>query len=144
MSTLIRWMERYPDVEVVVTHGLGWRLFRDGDHIKLPEEVWSPFDNPNLRLQLLFPIALGNVWDYPMPQVRPTIEECVRRVGAERLMWGTDMPIVTRFWTYRQNIDFIRLYCDFLSSEDLDRILGGTAARLMGVSSSAGRGSSDG
>ena len=133
LKTLMRWMERYPDVNVVHTHGFPWRLFIDGDRLKLPESVWEPFENSNLYLQLLFPITLGNVWDYPMVEVRPTIEECARRIGPDRLMWGTDMPIVTRFWTYQQNIDFIRLYCDFLSSNDLDLIFGGTVARLMGL-----------
>ena len=68
-----------------------------------------------------------------MAEVRPAIQECVQRIGADRLMWGTDMPIVMRFWTYRQNIDFIRRYCSFLSAEEMDAILGGTSARLMGV-----------
>ncbi len=133
LQTLGRWMLRYPDVKVVMTHGLGWRMFMDGDGISLPPEAWKPFENPNAYLQLLFPIALGAVWDYPMPQVRPAIEECVRRIGADRLMWGTDMPIVTRFWSYRQNIDFIRRYCDFLSGDELDAIFGGTVARLLSV-----------
>ena len=73
-----------------------------------------------------------------MPQVRPAIEECVRRIGADRLMWGTDMPIVTRFWSYRQNIDFIRRYCNLLSSDELDAILSGTTARLLSVGQASG------
>ena len=132
VRTLQRWMDRYPDATVVVTHGLMWRMFMDGDSVHVPDEVWAPFENPNLHLQLLFPIALGNVWDYPMPQAQPTVRECVERIGSRRLMWGTDMPIVTRFWTYRQNIDFIRSHCDFLSHKDRDAILGGTMARLLG------------
>ena len=47
-------------------------------------------------------------------------------------MWGTDMPIVLRHWTYRQNIDFIRSYCDFLGADEMAQILGGTVARLLG------------
>ena len=133
VATLQRWMDRYPDVTVVMTHGINWRLFIDGDRIALPEAAWAPFENPKLHLQLMFPIALGDVWDYPMAEVRPTIQECVQRIGADRLMWGTDMPIVMRFWTYRQNIDFIRRYSSFLSTEEMDGILGGTSARLMGV-----------
>jgi predicted TIM-barrel fold metal-dependent hydrolase len=135
LKTLVRWMERYPDVKVVMTHGLAWRLWVDGDRLRLPKDVWAPFENPNLHLQLMFPIQLGSIWDYPMPQVRPTLEECAKRIGADRLIWGTDMPIVTRFWTYRQNIDFIRRYCGFLSAEEQDAIFGGTVARLLGVSS---------
>ena len=133
LRTLARWMERYPDAQVVMTHGLEWRLFTEDDGLRIHEDVWRPFDNPNLHLQLLFPIALGALWDYPMPQIRRTIEECVRRIGANRLMWGTDMPIVARFWTYRQNIDFIQTYCDFLSEEEMNSIMGGTVARLLGV-----------
>ncbi|HAC17421.1 MAG TPA: hypothetical protein DCF78_02435 [Dehalococcoidia bacterium] len=95
--------------------------------------MWSAFDNPNLHLQWLFPIGLGSVWDYPMPQVRSTIEDCVNRIGADRIMWGTDMPIVMRFWTYRQNLDHIREYTESLSDEQRDAILGGTVARLLGL-----------
>ena len=133
VATLIRWMERYPDVQVVMTHGMGWRLFIEGDGLNISEEVWEAFDNPNLHLQWLFPIALGAAWDYPMPQVRSTIEECVTRIGADRIMWGTDMPIVMRFWTYRQTLDHIREYTEFLSDDQRDAILGGTVSRLMGL-----------
>ena len=128
---LLRWMERYPQATVVITHGFPWRRLMDDEKVDLTEEVWAPFENRNAYLQLLFPIALGNVWDYPLSQVQPALEQCVRRIGAGRLMWGTDMPIVLRFWTYRQNIDFIRNYCDFLSAEERDLILGGTAERLL-------------
>jgi len=48
-------------------------------------------------------------------------------------MWGTDMPIVMRFWTYQQNIDFVTRYCNFLSKKDTDLIMGGTIANLLGV-----------
>ena len=133
LKTLQRWMERYPDVTVVHTHGLNWRLFLDGDGLTLPQEVWAPFENPKLHLQLLFPINLGNLWDYPMPQVQPTIEECVQRIGADRLLWGTDMPLVLRYWSYRQNIDYIRRYCDFLGQREKDQILGDNMARMLKV-----------
>ena len=59
----------------------------------------------------------------------------MERLGAERLMWGTDIPMVMRYWTYRQNITFIRDYCDFLTSEEMDAILGGTTKRLLGLDS---------
>ena len=133
LEILMAWMARYPDVTVVHTHGLAFGMHREGDWLNIPEYVWKPFDNPKLHLQLLFPIGLGHVWDYPMPQVRPTLQECLQRLGAHRLMWGTDMPMVLRYWTYRQNIDFIRKHCEFLTPVELDAILGGTTARLVGI-----------
>ena len=133
LDTLTRWMDRYSDVPVVMTHGIEWRAFMTNDSVDLPDEVFAPFDHHNLHLQFLFPIALGAVWDYPMTQVQPAIEKCVSRIGADRIMWGTDMPIVMRFWSYQQNIDLIRTYSDQISADERDLILGGTVARLLGV-----------
>ena len=127
------WMESYPDVHVVLTHGLNWRMFREGETLSVPEQVFqaAPIDSPNFNLQLLFPIFFGGDWDYPMPQIRPTMETVVRRIGADRLIWGTDIPMVLRYLTYRQSLDYIRRYCDFLSTQEMDLILGENMVRLM-------------
>ena len=117
----------------MLTHGFPWGLFSEGETIKLPETVWEPFENPRLSLQLLFAIALGGTWEYPLPQAVPVFEECLRRIGAARIMWGTDMPIVMRHWTYQQNIDFVEKHCGFLSAEDRGLIMGGTTRRLLGL-----------
>ena len=135
LGVLRKWMERYPDVKVVLTHGFSWRMFRNGGTLSVPEEVLdaAPVDNPNFNVQLLFAVFLGGEWDYPMPQMRPALEQLARRIGADRLVWGTDMPIVMRHYTYRQNLDYIRRYCDFLSPQEVDLILGGNMERLMGT-----------
>ena len=128
-------VERYPDMRVVLTHGLSWRVFMDGDGLSVPDEVFEalPLDSPNFYLQLMFAIYLGGMWDYPMLEVRPTIEQLVERVGVDRLVWGTDMPMVMRFYTYRQNLEHIRVCADFLGKREMEMILGGNMTRLMGL-----------
>ena len=128
-----RWMERYPDVKTVLTHGLSWRLFVEEEGLVVPDEVLDavPSDNPNFHLQVLFAIFLGGIWDYPMLQVRPAMEKLVEGIGADRLMWGTDTPMVMRFYTYRQCLTHMRTCCDFLAPDGVDRIVGGNMARLM-------------
>ena len=130
------WMERYPDNKVVLTHGLTWRMFIGENSLAIPDEVLDavPSGSPNFHLQLLFPIFLGGMWDYPLLQVRPTMEKLVERIGVDRLLWGTDMPIVMRFWTYKQCLEHMRICCDFLDDDQVDQIVGGNMARLMGLS----------
>ena len=130
---LQRWMERYPDATVVVTHGLQWRTFLEGDEFRFPEEGWELFQSPRCHLQLLIPIQMGAVWEYPWKEAGPIVKECVDRIGADRLIYGTDMPMVARFCTYRQTLDQFRSHCDFLSPGERADILGGTAARVMGI-----------
>ena len=55
----------------------------------------------------------------------------IERIGADRIIWGTDIPIVMLHWTYRQSLDYIRSYCDFIPDEDMELILGGNMARLL-------------
>ena len=133
LRILMRWMERYPDTIVSITHGFPYRSFIEGDRIVLPDAVYQPFQNPNLSIEVCFPVRIGDLWDFPYREVIPTFQSMVERIGADRLMWGTDMPFQNRHCTYRQSIDHIVKYCDFLSQEEMDLIMGGTAARVLGL-----------
>ena len=114
------WLERYPGVPTVHTHGFPWRLFRDGGRLRLPAALFEPFQVSTASLQLLFQISLGNIWDYPYPELATAVAQLVDTLGSDRLMWGTDMPNVERFCNYRQ-----------ISDADIDNIVGGTAAQLF-------------
>ena len=133
LRILGRWMERYPEAVCSITHGFPWRLFVEHDQILLPDEIWQPFANPNLSLEVCFPVRLGDWFDYPYRQVWPTLEQMVERIGADRLLWGTDMPFQNRFCTYRQSREWIEKECEFLRAEDLQKIMGGTAARILAL-----------
>ena len=134
-ETVSRFIGRYPDVQVVLTHGLSWRSFADESGVHVPDAAYAalPIDNPNFHVQLLFAIFLGGMYGYPMTQIRTALEKVVERLGPGRLMWGTDIPMVMRFQTYRQSLDSLRLNLDFLDQADIDLICGGNTARLMGV-----------
>jgi len=131
LAILSRWMERYPQAVCSLTHGFPWRAFLEADRIELPEAIWEAFAHPRLHLEVCFPVRLGDLFDYPYREVWPTLAELVERLGAQRLLWGTDMPFQNRFCTYRQSRAWIERYCDFLRPEQLAAIMGGTAARLL-------------
>ena len=134
LQVLSRWMERYPEAICSITHGLPWRLFLEGDRLVLPEAVWEPFANPNLSLEVCFPVRLGDLFRFPYREVWPALELMLERIGSDRLLWGTDMPFQNRFCTYRQSRDWIEGgLCDFVSPEDVEHIMGGTAARILGM-----------
>jgi len=133
LRILMRWMERYPNTMCSLTHGFPWRVFLQDDQLVLPEAIWEPFQNPNCHLEVSFPVRLGDLFEYPYRQVWSTLEEMVDRIGAEQLLWGTDMPFQNRFCTYRQSRDWIEKHCTFLSEKDLSYIMGGTAAKILGL-----------
>ena len=103
LGILQRWMTRYPGTLCSITHGFPYRSFLEGDRIRLPEGVWAPFENPNLSIEVSFPVRIGDLFDFPYHEAIPAIEEMVERIGADRLLWGTDMPFQNRHCTYRQS-----------------------------------------
>ena len=135
LRRISRWMDIYKDVPVVLTHGLGWRSFIQGNSVVIPEEVYEalPVSNPNFHMQILFAIFLGGLWEYPMLEIQPTLKELVERFGVNRLQWGTDIPMVMRFYTYKQNLTHIQRVSSFLKDSEIALITGGNIARLLGV-----------
>lgn len=133
LGVLTRWMNRYPNTVCSITHGFPWRVFFDGYKTKLPEGIWTPFENPNLSLEICFPVRIGDLIDYPYREIWPAFSEMVDRIGPDRLLWGTDMPFQNRFCTYRQSRDWIEKYDHGLNAEELSLIMGGTAARVMAI-----------
>ena len=135
---LVRWMERYPELTCSLTHGFPWRAFlNDEGRFELPDELWEPFWGENCNLEVCFPVRIGDLFDYPYREVWAVLEELIQHVGPAHLLWGTDMPFQNRFCTYRQSRKWIEV--DFakavgLEKRDLDMIMGGTCARLLGIS----------
>jgi hypothetical protein len=133
-KVLIRWMERYSDTVVNLTHGFPWRAFVEGDgFMDMPEEIWRPFENSKCHLEVCFPVRIGDWFDFPYREVWPVLEAMVEHIGADHLNWGTDFPFQNRFCTYRQSRDWIEKYCAFLGEEELAMVMGGTTARMLGL-----------
>jgi predicted TIM-barrel fold metal-dependent hydrolase len=100
---------------------------------EIPEEAMTVYKRDNLQLEVMFPITWGGVWDYPYPEAQALIRGMRDLFGASNLLWGSDMPNVERFCTYRQCVDYVRRHCPFLSAAEKDKILGDNAADLVGL-----------
>jgi len=131
---LLRWMDRYPHVKVIITHGPPWLAFTNrGELDSLPEEFWDVFKSPNCHMQIAPAIMLGSLMEYPWSASEDLIKECVEKIGSERLIWGTDMPLTLRYATYKQALNQFKKHCTFLNDRERENILGGTASKVMGL-----------
>ena len=53
----------------------------DGGRLSFPDALFEPFRISGMKLQRLNHIALGNVWDYPYPELRSATELLVENSG---------------------------------------------------------------
>ena len=126
---------RYPAHRFLLVMGPPVGHFASTGHWDFPADVLAVYKRDNLLIEIMFPITWGGAWDYPYPEAQVLIREMRDLFGASKLVWGSDMPNVERFCTYRQCVDYVRRHCSFLSAAEKDRILGDNAAALIGLKS---------
>jgi predicted TIM-barrel fold metal-dependent hydrolase len=131
IERLNRWAERWPTIRGVWTHGFPPELLA-----RLPTPLEELLGRDQLMIEILYPIYWARTHAYPFAELRSAVQLLYRRVGGERLVWGSDMPNVERNCTYRQSLDYLpRLAEGWLPSADLDRILGLNVLWLLGIAS---------
>lgn len=79
----------------------------------------------------------GIIWLFrhegpPFRKAQARIKQAVKAVSANKIMWGSDYPRTMVDFTYRQSLEFALNGCEFLTTAEKDRFLGGNAARLYG------------
>ncbi|MEP7205878.1 MAG: amidohydrolase family protein [Casimicrobiaceae bacterium] len=131
LAALDALLRRHPAHRFLLVMGPPVAHFGSTGAWDFPDEVQRTYRRENLQLEVMFPITWGGVWDYPYPEAQALIRDMRDAFGAGRLIWGSDMPNVERFCTYRQSVDYVRKHCTFLTSSEMDRILGDNAAELL-------------
>lgn len=128
LARLHPWLVRYPAMRVVIDHlnnpvptdGLGQPIFR---------ALLELARFPNVFVKL----SGFHHWcreRYPYRDGMPYVEAAVAAFGADRCLWGSDFPHVLAGCGYVRNRNFLPREARFLSSVDLEAIMGGTAERL--------------
>jgi predicted TIM-barrel fold metal-dependent hydrolase len=113
----------FPDMRWLIVMGPPVAYFARQGKWEFPESVDRAYWKDNLQLEIMFPITWGWHWEYPFPEAQPLIRDLRDKYGAGKLIWGSDMPNVERFCTYRQCLDYVRRHCDFLTPNEMDMIL---------------------
>jgi len=122
------YIRRFPDSMFRIEH-MGW--FPDVDRsTDQPEfgRVLSYAQYPNTVIMLSGFYAFGR--GYPYTEVEPFIEKALGAFGADRMMWGSDFPPVSLHETVELALALPKTW-SFLSGDDREWVLGGTANRIF-------------
>jgi predicted TIM-barrel fold metal-dependent hydrolase len=125
-----RWRARHPDVRSVLVHGIGDMLLGQAGY-DLPADILETCREPNVWLEVLFPIALGRVEEYPFLTAQARVRHMYDSFGPKKLLWGSDLPNVERYCTYGQSLDYVRRHCRFLANDEKQAILGGNLLSVL-------------
>jgi len=123
MGCFRRWLERYPDIPSVLVHGMPTVLWaNDQDIIKFPDDMVEIMTRFPVYSEILYPIMWGGKMDFPFRRAHNHIRQVYDKFGPDQLIWGSDMPNVERYCTYRQTLTYVQNYCEFFSEQDREKI----------------------
>ena len=129
---LARVARDYPQLRIVVDH----TALRHGpgrgvaDNFARWHEVIALARMPNVWMKVsYFPEAAAESEAWPYPTALRRFRELYEAVGAARMVWGSNFPVVEHLCPYRQAVDFVREACDFLAPQDRAAILGDNFVR---------------
>jgi predicted TIM-barrel fold metal-dependent hydrolase len=132
MRIFRRWLEGHSEVKSVLVHGVPTSQFADdADRIVWPDYITSVMDNFAVFSEILYPIMWGGRLEYPYRRAQTHIKQLIERFGPERLIWGSDMPNVERYSTYRQSLTYFKEHCEYLDENDRDQIFHRNTLRLF-------------
>jgi predicted TIM-barrel fold metal-dependent hydrolase len=131
-------MKKYPEIDCIIGHlGGNVRPPQDPNFTDTPNELMKVLKLPNVYFEVGYVLAYENwhFWkenhEYPYPLHTKLIQRVYEECGADRLVWGSDMPFLYRTCTYLQGLDLVRIHCPFMNEEEKKKVLGGNAAKLF-------------
>ena len=129
LAEVDRMCGRFPGTTVVVDH-LGRigadGIIREGD----VDALCSLASHQNVYVKVSAFYALGRKAP-PHDDLVPIIRRVYDAYGPERLMWASDCPFQVLNESYEDSIALVRARLDFLSTDDRNWMLGGTAEKVF-------------
>lgn len=129
---LERMLAQFPDVPVVIDHCGLPDLSAEKKEISTRAILrLAEYTNTFIKVSGQYSFSKS---EYPYANTRDLMSELLKAFGADRMMWGTNFPLILQHEGYGGALDLIRNHYDFLTDEDREWILGGTAARVWNFS----------
>ena len=111
----------YPDVPFLLHHMGGMNIKKNDN-----SEILKLSKNKNIYLKFSgYNYVLGEKrrWDFPYNDALWLYKEAYQHFGS-KMVWGSDFPVVKFSSTYKQAFEVLNKYCDFISDNDKNLILG--------------------
>jgi L-fucono-1,5-lactonase len=131
LKAVLRMLERLPDLEAIVDHCAkpeiatgGWQPWAD-DVAAIAQHTWA-----HCKLSGLVTEA-GVPWT--VDRLRRYVEHVLECFGPERIVWGSDWPVVTLAATYAEWTAAAEALLAGVSASDREGIFGGNARRFYGL-----------
>lgn len=121
----------FPEMVFILDHA-GKPDIRNRDIDSWSVMIRELAQSPNLYCKLSGLLTLAQWKDWSASEFYPYLDVLFKHFGPQRLLFGSDWPILTLSGIYVQWISLLEKYMENLSSEEREAVMGGNAGRAYG------------
>lgn len=131
LSNTLTLASRYPDLRIVIDHGAK-PVIRDGQFDDWADGMAQLANETNVYCKLSGLMTEAGD-DSSYEKILPYMDHLYQVFGGNRLMWGSDWPVVNLAADYRTWIKYLERFLSRLPTEDQIAIWGKTAKDFYGI-----------
>ncbi len=124
---------RFPQMKLLIDH-MGYPDLQEGEQAFAPIVELARFENVHVKIS---DVKGRSKQDFPFADIHPFIQQLIDAFGADRSLWGTGYAGHHRtkhYWlSLADELRLVREGFSFLSADQCEQVLGGTAARVWGL-----------
>jgi L-fuconolactonase len=128
LPRLLRVVDRHPDLQFVLDHCAKPRL-AEGEIAAWKDDIATLAKRPNIVCKLSG-LATEAARDWQVADLRPAVDHVLACFGPQRLVWGSDWPVVNLAGGYVQWLAAAETLLANLSDDERAGIFGRNAARI--------------
>lgn len=132
MANFLTLLKRHPGMRVVLDHCLKPEI-RHPDHFAFWAEGMSRLAGETGAFVKFSALVTEDGPDWSVERLHPYVDHVVREFGPQRIMWGSDWPVVRLRCEYDRWLQAARHLTAGLSLPDQRRIWGGTAMEFYAL-----------
>lgn len=135
IDDLLTVAKRYPEMKIILPH-LGVSRMWDPNESESLDSLRKTLSILEYNQNVYFDcsgipmLATRAGQDYPYPLIAKALKTAKEMGAIDRVMWGSDAPTVLVACTYKQCVDCITKYCDFLTDDEMENLVGKTANKV--------------
>jgi L-fuconolactonase len=128
LRRVLRVIDRHPNLQFVLDHCAKPHL-KTGDIADWRRDIADVAQRPNIVCKLSGLVTeAGPEWQ--LADLRPAVDHVLKCFGPQRLLWGSDWPVLNLAGDYERWLSASETLLADLSPEDKAGIFGGNAARI--------------
>ena len=135
IDDLLKVAKRYPKMKIILPHMGVSRLWHPEEtktlsSLKKTLSILEHNEHVYFDCSGIPMLATRAGQEYPWPVMTDALRVAKQMGAIDRVMWGSDAPTVLVACTYKQHVDSVTNYCDFLTDTELENLMGKTADKV--------------